>query len=256
MQWLSQLLVDNLLLGSLVMTRMAALLVAIPTLTNSIPKRVKLILVVLLTIVVMPSVTQHTSSPDIHAPVELAIAIVREAILGLLIGSAIQLIITGIQLSGEFMASTGGLQLGQTTDHQSGEQIPTMAKLVGLLVVAVLFAAGGHRIVMAALLESFQKMPPGQVLISGSMLDLVIDQLSAGVIAGIKVAAPVVAAMLLTNIVTGLISRTLPQINVLAVGLSINTLAFLVVTALTIGSAGLIFQEELGLAAERISALW
>ena len=39
-----------------------------------------------------------------------------------------------------------------------------------------------------------------------------------------RVAAPVIAALLLSNLVTGLISRTLPQINVLAIGLSINAL--------------------------------
>ena len=74
--------------------------------------------------------------------------------------------------------------------------------------------------------------------------------------AGVKVAAPVVAALLLSNLVTGLISRTMPQINVLAIGLSINALAMLVVLALTIGSTGLIFRRELAIAVERLNGLW
>ena len=78
----------------------------------------------------------------------------------------------------------------------------------------------------------------------------------SGMAAGLRFAAPVVAALLLSNIVTGLISRTLPQINVLAIGLSINALAMLVVLALTIGSAGLIFQDELSEVAARFSSLW
>ena len=48
----------------------------------------------------------------------------------------------------------------------------------------------------------------------------------------------------------------MPQINVLAIGLSINALALMVVTALTIGSAGLIFQDELAIAVARLSGLW
>ena len=87
-------------------------------------------------------------------------------------------------------------------------------------------------------------------------MELVVDQLSAGTAAGVRVAAPVVAALLLSNLITGLISRTLPQINVLAIGLSINALAMLVVLALTIGSAGLLFRDELALVAERISQSW
>ncbi len=73
--------------------------------------------------------------------------------------------------------------------------------------------------------------------------------------AGVRVAAPVVAALLLSNLITGLVSRTLPQINVLAIGLSINALALLVVTTLTIGSVGLIFETELNLTLERLTVL-
>ena len=63
-------------------------------------------------------------------------------------------------------------------------------------------------------------------------------------------------ALLMAVLVMGLISRTLPQINVLAIGLSINALAMLVVLAVTIGSAGLVFRHELAVAAERLSGLW
>ena len=82
------------------------------------------------------------------------------------------------------------------------------------------------------------------------------DRLTSGMSAGVRIAAPVLAALLLCNLVTGLISRTLPQLNVLAVGLSINALALLVVTAITIGSAGLIFQDELVSAADKLGQLW
>ena len=186
----------------------------------------------------------------------LARAAATIGVIGLLIGATVQLIVSGMQLSGEMITGTGGLQLGQSSDPETGEQMPTMARLVGLLVFAVMLASGGHRWMFGALLESFRRMPPGQVVISESMLNVIIDQLTAGMIAGIQVGAPVVAALLLTNLVTGLISRTLPQINVLAVGLSVNALALLVVTALTIGSVGLIFEDELSRAAERLSQIW
>ena len=78
-----------------------------------------------------------------------------------------------------------------------------------------------------------------------SMMDLIVEQLSAGMASGVRIAAPVIAALLLSNLVTGLISRTLPQINVLAIGLSINALAMLVILSVTIGSVGLVFQNEL-----------
>jgi flagellar biosynthetic protein FliR len=72
----------------------------------------------------------------------------------------------------------------------------------------------------------------------------------------VRVSAPVVAALLLSNLVTGLISRTMPQINVLAIGLSVNSLALLVVTTLTIGSVAWIFQDDLTANVERLSSIW
>ena len=114
----------------------------------------------------------------------------------------------------------------------------------------------GHRILLGVLLESFHSVPAGNVEFHESMMDLIVEQLSAGMASGVRIAAPVIAALLLSNLVTGLISRTLPQINVLAIGLSINALAMLVILSVTIGSVGLVFQNELAMVAAKLGNLW
>lgn len=255
----AQWLVDHLVLGVLVMTRLSTLLMAMPAIGVGVPKRVRAFLALLLTILLLPPVAsgmEVDSLPQIDNLIDLTIAIAREGLIGLLIGATIQLIITGLQLGGEAITSTGGMQLGDAVDPTTSSSMPSVARLVGLLVTAIMLAVGGHRLLLNVLLDSFEAMPAGHVTFHDSMMALVIDQLSAGMAAGVRVAAPIIAALLLSNLVTGLISRTLPQINVLAIGLSINALAMLVVLALTIGSAGLIFQDELATAAERLSGLW
>ena len=259
MEALAQWFVDHLVLAVLVMTRLSTLLMAMPAVGVGVPKRVRAFLAVLLTILLLPPVASHTaidSLPRIDNLVDLVIAVAREGLIGLLIGATIQLIITGLQLGGEAITSTGGMQLGDAVDPTTSSSMPSVARMVGLLVTAVMLIAGGHRLLLGVLLDSFEALPAGHVRFHDSMMTLVVDQLSSGMAAGMRVAAPVIAALLLSNLVTGLISRTLPQINVLAIGLSINALAMLVVLALTIGSAGLIFQDELTSAAERLSRLW
>ena len=259
MESLAQWFVDHLVLGVLVMTRLSTLLMAMPAVGVGVPKRVRALLALVLTILLVPTVANSTetgSLPAIDNLIDLTIAISREALIGMLIGATIQLIITGIQLGGEAITSTSGMQLGDAVDPTSASSMPAVARMVGLLVTAVMLVIGGHRIVLGVLLDSFTALPAGNVHFQESMMGLVIDQLSAGTAAGVRVAAPVVAALLLSNLITGLISRTLPQINVLAIGLSINALAMLVVLALTIGSAGLLFREELAVVAERISQSW
>ncbi len=259
MESLAQYAVDHLVLGILVLTRLSALLMAMPAIGVGIPRRVRAFLAFLLTVLLLPSVAgigEAESLPTIDNLIDLTIAIAREALIGLLIGATVQLIITGLQLGGEAITSTGGMQLGDAVDPTSSASMPSIARLVGMLVTAIMLAIGGHRIVLNLLLESFEAMPAGHVEFRSSMMTLVVDQLSAGMSAGLRVAAPVIAALLLSNLVTGLISRTLPQINVLAIGLSINALAMLIVFSITVGSVGLIFHDELALAAERLTALW
>lgn len=259
MESLAQWLVDHLVLGVLVMTRLSTLLIAMPAVGVGVPKRVRAFLALLITIVLLPPVAEATSPDSLPGPehlVDLAVAVAREGLIGLLIGATIQLIVTGLQLGGEAITSTGGMQLGDAVDPTSSASMTSVARLVGLLVTAVMLTVGGHRVLLGVLLDSFQSLPAGHVQFHDSMMTLVVDQLSAGMAAGLRVAAPVVAALLLSNLITGLISRTLPQINVLAIGLSINALAMLVVLALTIGSVGLIFRSELATAAARLGELW
>jgi flagellar biosynthetic protein FliR len=259
METLAQWLVDHLVLAVLVMTRLSTLLMAMPAVGVGVPKRVRALLAIMLTALLLPSIAEATparSLPAIDNLIDLTIAIAREALIGLLIGATIQLIITGIQLGGEAITSTGGMQLGDAVDPTSASNMPSVARLVGLLVTAVMLLVGGHRILLSLLLESYSALPAGHVQFHESMMDLVVEQLSAGMAAGVRVAAPVVATLLLSNLITGLISRTLPQINVLAIGLSINALAMLVVLALTIGSAGLLLRDELVQVAERLSQSW
>lgn len=256
---LAQWLVDHLVLGVLVMTRLSTLLMSMPAIGVGVPRRVRAFLALLMTILLLPPVASQTpteSLPQLDSLADLAIAVAREGMIGMLIGATIQLIITGIQLGGEAISSTGGMQLGDAVDPTTKSNMPSTARLIGLLVTAVMLIVGGHRILLGVLMDSFAALPAGDIQFDDSMLSLVVNQLRAGMVAGVRVAAPVMAALLLSNLVTGLVSRTLPQINVLAIGLSINALAMLVVLALTIGSAGLIFQDELAQAVNRLGQLW
>lgn len=252
---------DHLCLGLLVVTRIGALLAAMTSLKAVLPRRIQVIMAISIAVLLVPAVAANSNEvlsipTDAAGWTGLGIAIAHEALIGMLIGTTIQLIVVGIQLGAEVTSISGGLQVSSTPDADTGQNMPSLAKFAGLMVVAVMFAGGGHRMILNVLLDSFSAMPPGQVSFHDSMMDLVIQQLGAGMSAGIRVAAPVVAALLLTNLLTGLISRTLPQLNVLAIGLSVNALALLIVTALTIGSAGLVFQDELVKAADKLNQLW
>jgi flagellar biosynthetic protein FliR len=69
---------------------------------------------------------------------------------------------------------------------------------------------------------------------------------------GIRAAGPLLVALLLSNLVLGLVSRTLPQVNVLAVGFGLNAMLALGVLFLSIGAAAWTFQDPAADVMQRI----
>ena len=166
MEMLTTWLMEHLVLGVLVMTRMSALSMSMPSIGVGVPKRVRVFLAITLTALVLPPVASETpvqDLPQIDNLIELTIAIAREGLIGLLIGATVQLIITGLQMGGEMITSTGGMQLGDAVDPTTSSSMPSVARLVGLLVTAVMLLVGGHRILLGVLLESFHAVPVGNV---------------------------------------------------------------------------------------------
>lgn len=252
---ITDLLGGNLILFVLVLTRMGVMMMAMPAIGDGVPMRVRGILAVALTMVLMP-LLEAPSTLSIDNLIEFVIAAVREAGIGLLLGLVVRLLVTGIQLVGELASSSGGLQMGDSLDPATRSSVPSLSRLVGLLVTAVMISVGGHRMMIEALLDSFRALPAGHVRFEIGMLELVVFELGSGVIAGIRTGGPLVAALLLSNLVTGLVSRTLPQLNILAIGLPVNALTLLSVACMTLGGTAWIFQDELMLTFERLQGLW
>lgn len=245
---------QQLLLFMLILSRLSFMFMAMPSMGNVVPRRVKALIVIAITFLLMPVVGQFTP-PKVNSLVELAIVMGREAMVGALIGLVVQLLVTGLQLAGELISSTGGMQLGAAVDPQTQTPMPVLGTIVGMLVTAVFITLGGHRLMMDALLHSFETMPPGTVRIEVGWVKLLTYELTQGMATGVRAGAPVLAALLLSNLITGLLSRTLPQLNILAIGLNVNALALLSVSAITLGAAGLLFETELAGVLERLRIL-
>jgi flagellar biosynthetic protein FliR len=117
------------------------------------------------------------------------------------------------------------------------------SRLFYFLTLAVFVAVGGHRIVTEALLATFTSCPPGHAALGETFADALVSILTQSFVLGIRAAAPLLAALLLSNLVLGLISRTLPQINVIAVGFGLNSLLALGMLFLSLGAVAWTFQE-------------
>ena len=137
------------------------------------------------------------------------------------------------------------MSLAEIFDPGSGTNIPVLSQLVYLFAIATYLSIGGHRWLMAGLLDTFAALPPGHAAITAMLPEALITLIAESFSLGIRVAAPVIIAVLLATLVLGLISRTLPQLNVMSLGFGLNTLAAFGALAISLGTVAWLFEEQL-----------
>jgi flagellar biosynthetic protein FliR len=237
---------DQFLIFVLVLTRIGSLLMTLPVIgTTTVPMQVRALLAVALAMIVAPLHFGLPIPPPEHLPA-LAVLLVKEAILGLALGLAVMVLLSGMQLAGQVASQMSGLSLAEVANPNFETSVPIFSQVLELLALAIFFLVGGHRQVLDALLGSFAWMPPGQGHFPASLLDTMTAVATHSFETGIRASAPVMVAMLLAILIVALISRTIPQLNAVAIGLNFNSLIVIAVFALCLGSAGWVFQQQVG----------
>lgn len=255
MSWLPLPNLHVFVVFSLVLTRVSGLVMTAPMFaTPDVPAQVRALLAFALALLITPS--QTAVAVAIPASVLGYLVVVgSELLIGLVLGLGVMILLSGVQVAGQLVGRTSGLSLADVFDPAAGESIPQLASLLLLVTTAVFVALGGHRILMAGLLDSFARIPPGGGLLGLALSETVEtlrDLLTASFELGVRAGAPLLAAILSATLVTALISRTLPQLNILAIGFGVNALVTFGVLALSLGAAAWVFQDPLASAAQML----
>ncbi len=237
---------DHLAVIALVLTRVAALVFVAPLLGPfAVSWRIRAGLTVAVTALVVPLEIERATSPPENLGQFLVLA-GGEALVGLMLGLGVRILFSSMQVAGQLISQMSGLQLAEVFSPAMGSSVPVFSQLLLLVSTAVFFLIGGHRQMIEALLDSFAWLPSGQAAASRSALDAVTALVSQSFILGLRIAAPAVVALLLSTLIVGFISRTLPQLNSLSLGFGINALVAVAAVGLSLGGACWIFQETLG----------
>lgn len=239
--WLSQ----PLWVFLTVLSRVSPLLMMMPpTRSSSVPLRIRAgIALGMAALLTPPMLSRATAMPgDL---INLILPLVCEVLLGILLGSVVLLAITALQMAGQTIGHLAGFDLATALDPGSDEEMPVISNMLGWLAMAMLLLLGGHRELLECCWESYGRYPPGGVMFENDWLEELVKLTRHTFEIGIRAAAPLATALLLANLVTGLLARTLPQLNVLAIGFNINALALLTLLFLAMGSVSWVYQQQL-----------
>jgi flagellar biosynthetic protein FliR len=220
--------------------------------TATVPMQIRALLAVAISLMLTPIFWGQAVPHPENLPL-LASLLAREAVLGLSIGLAVMILLSGMQLAGQVISQTSGMTLADVANPNFDTSVPLFSQILEMLALAIFFIAGGHRQVIDALLRSFAWMPPGEGRLPDKLTEALTLVASQSFEIGLRAAAPVMVALLLATLVVALISRTLPQLNAVAVGLNFNSLIVMGMLGLCLGSATWVFQEELASVLEAVT---
>lgn len=220
------------------------LMMSPPTSSSAVPMRIRALIALGMSALLTP-LAFDTAVPMPGDLIHISLAVACEILLGLLLGSVILLAIACLQIAGQSIGHLAGFDLATSADPTSNEEMPVVSNMLGWLSMAILLLVGGHRQLLECCLDSYQRYPAGSVLFEESWLEEIVMITKHTFEIGIRAAAPLATALLLSNLFTGLLARTLPQLNVLAIGFNINALALLTLLFMSLGSVTWVFQHEL-----------
>lgn len=199
-----------------------------------------LVVALVLTPVVAPALPALPSSL-----MGLLAMVLRELLLGLSLGLVLRFLWAGVQLAGNLAAIQMGFGMVTLIDPQSQSQNAVVGDLFFLLAILIFLAIDGHHLLLRLLAQSFAEVPMGQTLALPDRLAHFLPALGALIFQlGIKLGAPILAALFLTQLALGIVARSVPQIQVMLLSFPLTITLGLLVLSLTLTVAGPYLAEQ------------
>ena len=182
---------------------------------RALPPLLQASLALAVTIFIVPRVTL---TPLQLAPLAIVAIVFGEALIGLAIGLGIASTIAAARTAGELIGGAVGIGFAATVDPEHGQSVPTVSQFMGLFALALFMALDGPLTLVAIVADSYRIVPVG----SGFSIDVAPRIFGIGSTifqVALGLAAPVIVATLLVQIVLGVMGRLAPALNLLAIGL-------------------------------------
>ncbi len=220
----------------LLLCRVGGVLATAPLVgSKRIPMRLKAALAVAVSLVLAPIAGR---APECESAVAMGLAAGGEVMLGAAMGFGARLIFAAIQMAGEMADMQSAFGFAGVVSPQTGERMAVIGQLQMSVAWLIFLAGDGHHGVLRGLGASLTAVPLGAVearLAGPGLCGLSLTQAVGALIAtSVRIAAPIVGAVLLADLALGLLTRAAPQMNLLAIGFPIKLMVGLVATLLAL----------------------
>ncbi len=161
--------------------------------------------------------------------------IFKELAVGLALGFTAALLLYAVQIAGSFIDFQMGFAIANVLDPQTGAQVPIIGQFKYTLALLFLLTVNGHHMMLDGVMQSLRSLPPEEFLsvapeaIARFMTDLFVEMF----IIAFQISLPIVASLFLIDVALGILAKTVPQLNIFAVGLPLKIFVGFVLLLLT-----------------------
>lgn len=163
-------------------------------------------------------------------------ALLREALVGATLGLGILMAFGGFALAGPLVDVQIGFGIAQVFDPTTSSRVPVLSSVFALFAAVFFFLVDGHHAVLRGIAYSVERFPVGQPWQVATAAEPIAKEAAALFTLGFALASPIVLGLLLVDFALGAISRNLPQMNMLVMGVPVKVLAGLL--ALSVWASG------------------
>jgi flagellar biosynthesis protein FliR len=215
---LANLITPMLMIG----LRVSGLMVFAPLFGSAaIPVRIKAVLVMALTAVLYPALGSRIAAVT---PMQWPLVVFHELLIGIALGIAANLVFDAVQMAGQFLSIQMGYSLVNILDPQTQVESTVMALFHQTVAMLIFLALNVHHALLRAVAGSFDYLPVGAAQFSPLFTSAVMKIGGMVFALGAQIAAPVVAATLVADVVIGLLGKASQQMPLMLLGPAIKSM--------------------------------
>lgn len=217
----------------LVFARVLGIFIIAPVFSHrNIPTYIKIGFSLVFTIIIIPVL------PISFLPVDnfysLFLLSGKEFITGMIMGFICYLFFSSVHVAGYLIDMQIGFAMASVINPQDDTQVPLMGNFFYMMAILVFLSINGHHTLIYGLKNSFDVIPLGSLSIHITMIDKLIGMLIYIFIISFKMSAPILVSIFISNILLGILARTMPQMNVFVVGMPLKILLGLIIIFLVL----------------------
>jgi flagellar biosynthetic protein FliR len=224
------------------LARIMGVLASAPVFSNAAqPKRIRLVTGLVITIALVPVLPPMPAIPP-GSWVGLAV-LAQQILIGVLLGFTLRIAFAAIDVAGELIGMQMSLSFAVFYDPQNAGQTPVLSEFLGLLTTLIFLAMNGHLLTLQVLAESFKLLPVSATPMHVGGFASFLAWSSTLFSAGLLLALPLIAALLIANLAMGVLARVAPQLNIFAVGFPVTLMSGFLVLMFSIPYFGAAMEK-------------